>query len=285
MRFVVIFAAAAALFAAPEPESKTYLLQPGVRIPLALISSISTKGAVAGDRVYLETLFPTLLDTKVIIPPGSYVLGTITSIKRPGKVKGRGEFHLRFDSLTLPNGVTRDFRAHINSLDGRAGEELDRKEGTVRSQGDKLGDSRTIAETAAAGAGIGSIAGAVNGNSGMGAMMGAGAGAAAGLVSVFLTRGSDAILAKGTTIEMVLDRQISFAADELNFASSMPRRSGASDKLGPLPSRRSEAGLSRRKKAEEPSSAPSVEQVPQTDVPPPADQPPATQPEQLEPQQ
>ena len=44
-----------------------------------------------------------------MIQPGSYVPGSVTQVKRPGRVKGRGELYVHFDSLTLPNGVTRDF--------------------------------------------------------------------------------------------------------------------------------------------------------------------------------
>src|ERR1700688_352349 len=141
----------------PAPATKNFEVEPGTHIPLSLINSVSTKNSAPGDRVYLESVFPILVDGKIVIPPGSYVSGTITEVQRPGKVKGRGEFHLRFDSLTLPNGVTRDFRARIDALDGRASEELDRKEGSVRSEGNKSGDLRTIGETAAAGASVGAL--------------------------------------------------------------------------------------------------------------------------------
>ena len=139
--------------------TKSFQVEPGTHIPLSLINSVSTKHSVPGDRVYLETVFPILSGGRIVIPPGSYVMGTITNVVRPGKVKGRGEFYLRFDSLTLPNGVTRDFRARVSQLDGRASEELDRNEGTIRSEGNKSGDVRTIGETAAAGASIGALAG------------------------------------------------------------------------------------------------------------------------------
>src|ERR1035437_9052941 len=121
-------------------QSKTYLVDTGTHVPLSLINSVSTKNAVPGDRVYLETVFPILADGRIVIPPGSYVMGTITELRRPGKAKGLGEFRLRCDSLTLPNGTTRDFRAHVTGLDGRASEELDHKEGTIRSEGNKGGD-------------------------------------------------------------------------------------------------------------------------------------------------
>src|SRR5580704_17928710 len=88
----------------PALAGKQFLVDTGTHIPLSLINSVSTKYAVAGDRVYLETVFPVLVDGRIVIPPGSYVAGTITEIKRPGRVKGRGEFHLRFESLTLPHG-------------------------------------------------------------------------------------------------------------------------------------------------------------------------------------
>ena len=225
--------------ASADSAAKSYLIDTGTRIPLSLINSVSTKNAVPGDRVYLETVFPILIENRIVIPPGSYVMGTITEIRRPGKLKGRGEFHLRFDSLTLPSGATRDFRAHVTGLDGRANEELDHKEGTIRGEGNKAGDVRTIGETAAAGASIGALAGSINGAAGMGSAIGAGAGAAAALLGVMFTRGPDAVLAKGTTIEMVLDRQVRFEEAELDFSNASLRRSTASDGSGPLPSRRS----------------------------------------------
>src|SRR5262245_44519882 len=165
MRMLILFAVAAV---ALSGQSKSYLVDTGTHVPLSLINSVSTKNAVVGDRIYLETVFPVLVDGRIVIPPGSYVAGTITDIKRPGKVKGRGEFHLRFDSLTLPNGTSRDFRAHVTGLDGRASEELDHKEGTIRSEGNKSGDVRAIGETAAAGASIGALAGSIAGSPGMG---------------------------------------------------------------------------------------------------------------------
>ena len=185
--------------------------------------------------MYLETVFPIMVNGKIVIPPGSYVAGTVTDVKRPGRVKGRGELYIRFDSLTLPNGTTRDFRARIGSLDGRASEELDKGEGKIKSEGNKGGDARTIGETTAAGASVGVMAGSVAGRPGMGAGMGAAAGAAAGLVGVLLTRGPDAILAQGTTVEMVTDRDLRFKADELDN-SPMQRTRGIGQGSGPLPS-------------------------------------------------
>jgi type IV secretion system protein VirB10 len=199
-----------------------YTVATGTRVPLSLINSISTKHSVAGDRLYLQTVFPILVNNRIVIPPGSYVAGTVTEVKRPGRVKGRGELWVRFDSLTLPNGVTRDFRARVGGVDGLSNEQLDKAEGKVKSDSNIGGDARTIGEAAAAGASVGVIAGAATGHYGLGTAIGGAAGAAAGMIGVLLSRGPDAVLAKGSTIEMVLDRSVSFEEADLNFGNYQP---------------------------------------------------------------
>jgi hypothetical protein len=225
-----------------QPNPGQYTLGEGTKLPLSLINSVSTKHSAEGDRVYLETVFPLLVNGRIVVPVGSYVAGTVTQIKRPGRVKGRGELYVRFDSLTLPNGVTREFHGRIGQTDGTAHNELDRAEGKVRSEGNKAGDARTVGEATAAGASIGVLAGNAAGHAGMGAGIGAAAGAAAGMVGVLFSRGPDAVLARGSTLEMVLDRPVSFEEGDLNFGGyQSPRRAGAvsgdsgSDgKTGPL---------------------------------------------------
>ena len=191
-------------------QPHVYSVEPGTKILLNLINSISTRSAAEGDRVYLETAFPVLVDGRIVVPPGSYVTGTITQVKRAGKVKGKAELFIRFDSLTLPNGVTRDFRARASSLDGDQRGKIDRSEGKIEGDSNKTGDAMATAAAAGYGAMIGGIA-----DGGKGAGIGAGAGAAAGLVGVMMTRGPDAVLQRGSTMEMLLDRELRFQEDEL----------------------------------------------------------------------
>ncbi len=79
---------------------------------------------------------------RIVIPRGSPVTAVVSNAKQPGKVKGKGELYLRFDSLTLPNGVTRDFRARLSGVDAGRGD-LDRDEGKITSPGGKAADART----------------------------------------------------------------------------------------------------------------------------------------------
>jgi hypothetical protein len=92
----------------------------------------------------------------------------------------------------------------------------------------------TIGETTAVGASIGAIA--VRSSPGLGAGIGAGAGMLAGLATVLLTRGPDAVLERGSTVDMVLDRELDFSPADLNFARNgapvaaiVPTTSGPQD--------------------------------------------------------
>ena len=200
----------------PAQPPAEIVVPAGTKIPLALVNSLSTKHSGEGDRVYLQTTFPVVIDGRIVIPRGSYVAGTVTEVKRPGKIRGKGELFLRFDSLTLPNGATRDFRARLGGTDAESGE-FDREEGKIRGEGNKAGDAGTVAKTTGAGAAVGGVAGSVAGHAGMGVGVGAAAGAAAGLAAVLLSRGPDLVLPKGSSFEMVLDRNLRFKDSELGF--------------------------------------------------------------------
>jgi len=187
-----------------------------------MINSVSTKQAAVGDRIYLETAFPILTNGRIVIPQGSWVTGTITDVKRPGRMKGHGELQVRFDSLTLPNGVSRDFRGDLGAIDARDDQKLKREDNAVSGAGNKKGDLGTVVGAATSGTVIGSGIGAAAGNWGQGGAIGAGAGATAALAGVLLTRGPDAILAKGSTVEMVLDRPLVFAENDLDLRNAPP---------------------------------------------------------------
>lgn len=217
--FVVTVAAASQETAVLTPVAASVVVPAGTRVPLQLINRVSTKNAHEGDQVYLTSAFPIVVEGRIVIPPGSYVKGTITQTKRPGRVAGKGELYLRFDSLTLPNGVTRDFHGRVGAIDGSSSDTLDQKEGKIISDGAKGKDAATIGEIGAAGASIGGIAA----RSGTGAAIGGGAGVVVGIATVLLTRGPDAALERGSTVDMVLDRELTFKAEEINFAGAPGR--------------------------------------------------------------
>ena len=206
-------AGTSALAATPAPSRSPQIEVPsGTHIPLVLHNAISTRSARAGDPVYFETLFPIMIDGHVAIPAGSYISGEVTESKRPGRVKGRGELMIKLTTMILPNSYMVNLNATPSNA-GTGGAETVNNEGKIVGDSDKGSDVGTVVKSTAAGAGLGGIAT----QSGTGAGIGAGIGAAVGLGAVLLSRGPDAELPRGSTIEAVIDRPIYLDADKVQF--------------------------------------------------------------------
>ncbi len=184
----------------PSKVQPPVVVPAGTVIPVTLTSRISTKNARDGDGIYGKTVFPITVNNKIVIPEGSFVRGKVTEIRRPGRVKGKGELTLNFQTLVLPSGITVPI---YTSLGGAGGAGERKGEATVQGDSSKGEDAKTVGTTAAQGALIGVIA-----DRGKGAVVGGGVGAAAGTAAVLLTRGKDLVLEPGTTIEIVLDRPL-----------------------------------------------------------------------------
>jgi hypothetical protein len=187
-----------------------YNVPSGTKIPLTLTQGLTSKTAKEGDPVYAQTAFPITQDNHIVIPAGSYVQGVIRRVVRPGRVKGRAELQMSFTSMIFPNGYTVLLPATVHGVPGSQSVDTKGSEGTIQGQGSKGKDAATIAKTAGAGAGIGAISG-----SGKGAGIGAAAGSALGIATVLLTRGPEIQLDPGSSIEMILERDLSLEGTKL----------------------------------------------------------------------
>jgi len=85
----------------------------------------------------------------------------------------------------------------------------------VTGGADKRGDAGTVISTTATGAGIGAIASPTP----KGAGIGAGIGAAAGLAAILLTRGPEAELPRGSTMDVVLERARTLDGSQIQFTN------------------------------------------------------------------
>ena len=122
---------------------------------------------------------------------------------------------LKLTTIILPNAYMVKLSATPGGSAGTGGGETMDKEGKVTGDSDKNFDVATIAKTTAAGAGIGAIAA----RTGQGAGIGAGAGAAIGIMSVLLSRGPEAELPRGSTLDAVIDRTLLLDADKVQFTT------------------------------------------------------------------
>lgn len=187
----------------------------GTRLPLVLHNAISTRSARSGDSVYLETLFPILVNEKIVIPAGSYVSGEVTEVKRPGRGHKTGEISIKLDNLILPNGYEAQFNA-VPTDAGTGGNETVGKEGTITGDSNKPGaKAGTVVGTTVDGTVIGGLAGGNPGD----ARLGAGIGAAAGLAAILAARNPDAVLPRGTTLDVELNRPLYLLSAKVNFTS------------------------------------------------------------------
>ncbi len=202
--------------ASAKPRAGKVLVPSGTHLPLVLHNAISTRNAKSGDQVYLESIFPIVVEGKIVIPAGSYVSGVIVESKRPGRVKGRGELSIQLNTLILENGYTVNFNAIPNNA-GTGGNETVDEEGKVKGDSDKGADVGGAINTTLAGAGMGTAIGAAAGNVGRGAGIGLGAGAAVALLTVLLTRGPEVELPRGTNLDVTLDRPLYLDADRVQF--------------------------------------------------------------------
>jgi len=194
--------------AVPAPTKLT--IPSGTKIPLALKQAISTKNAQEGDPVYCETTFPFAVDDRIVIPAGTYVQGKISRIKRPGRVKGRAELLMHFTSMIYPSGYTVMLPGSLENLPGAEKTSVAGSEGSVRQDSEKGKDIGTVASTASTGAVIGGLSAG-----GKGAGIGAAAGGLAGLAIAMISRGSDVKLEPGTSIEMIIQREVTVDASRI----------------------------------------------------------------------
>lgn len=213
--------------AAPLPvRSEKIKLPAGTRVAVVLENGISTRSAKPGDSVYFHTSFPITQDNRIVVPVGSYLRGELIESKRPGRVKGRGEFRMRLDTLIFPNGYTVDLNAAPRSADSGGKETMD-SEGKVTGAGGKGKDAATVAETTATGATIGAIADGLKG-----AGIGAGIGGLAGLGAVLLTRGPEAELPRGSALDIVLEHDLVLDTAQIQFSNT-----GTAQPITPPPAR------------------------------------------------
>jgi hypothetical protein len=177
----------------------------GTHVLLRMMNSISTRTAAEGNQVYLQTATPVAVNNQIVIPPGTYVQGSVSHSKRSGRVKGRAELGIRLETMTLADGKIVKISPRLSEVDGgENGQKVDDTESQVKAAGTRAKDAGQVAILAGTGAAIGGLAD----GSFKGAGIGGGVGTAVGLARVLLSRGNEVELRQGTTLDVVFDRGV-----------------------------------------------------------------------------
>jgi hypothetical protein len=212
----------AASSASQALEANSRIIVPaGTRLPLVLRNGVNTRTAKPGDSVYFETVYPIAANNRIAIPMGTFVRGEILEAKRPGRIHGRGELRMALEQMTYPNGYAIGLRASPSSVDPNSGSGVNAQK-TIEGPSSSLRDTTAVLLTTAGGAYIGAVAGAVSNDApGRGALIGGGVGGVGALIAVLATRGPEAELPRGTTMDVVFDRPL------ILDAAYLPANAGA----------------------------------------------------------
>ena len=188
----------------------------GTKIPITLKNAISTKSSQQGDPVYAQTTFPVVLNDRIVIPAGTYIQGRIMQIKPAGRIKGRAEVMMHFTTLIYPNGYTVMLPGSLENAPGVDKAKVKDKEGTIKADSDKGTKAAEVAIPAAEG---GALAGGLARGTRGGTAIGAGLGAAVGVGIAMLSHGNEVKLTPGTTLEVVLQRDVAVSGERMKAAA------------------------------------------------------------------
>ena len=193
----------------------------GTKIPVVLKNAISTKGNHQGDPVYAETTFPVVVGDHIVVPAGTYVQGRIMEIRPAGRIKNRAEVMMHFTTLIYPSGYTVILPGSLENAPDVDKAGVKDKEGTIKADSDKASKAETVAVPAAEG---GALAGGLASGTRGGTAIGAGIGAAAGIGIAMLSHGNEVKMPPGTTLEVVLQRDVPVNADRIKGAATAEAR-------------------------------------------------------------
>ena len=167
-----------------------FVIPNGTQLVAVLNTNLSTQTARDNDRFTMTVRSPSQYE-------GATIEGYVTNVDRAGRITGRADMTLNFDSIRQRDGRTYRFAGILDSVRTPDGQSVRiDNEGAVRE-----GDSQTTrtVQRAAIGTAVGAIIGAIAGG-GKGAAIGAVIGAGAGAGSVYVQGRNDLELNTGTEL-------------------------------------------------------------------------------------
>jgi Mu-like prophage protein len=167
-----------------------FVVPNGTELIGVLNQDLSTRNVQENDRFTMTVRSPGQFD-------GATIEGYVTGVDRAGRITGRSQATLNFDTIRLRNGQTSRFAGILSNVRTPNGDvvRVD-TEGAVRDDDNQT--NRTVTRTAI-GTAVGALIGAIAGG-GKGAAIGAVIGAGAGAGSVYVQGRTDLELPAGTEI-------------------------------------------------------------------------------------
>ena len=160
-------------------------LPTGAELTVRLEQPLSSRTARLEDRFDATVARPVMVDTRVVIPAGTRVQGTVTRADQAQRPIRGGRLDLAFDRALLDDGTSLDLHARVVQVK------------------EDIADAGT-ARNAGIGAALGGILGSIIGGT-KGAIVGVLLGGAGGAITA---QGDDVNLPEGTVFTLQLDRPV-----------------------------------------------------------------------------
>ena len=169
----------------------TFVIPNGTQLTAQLENNIGTKYSKPGDRFTMRVTSPASYS-------GAIIEGHIGNATTSGRLSGRANMSVEFDSIRMPDGRTYRFAGLVDSVRTVDGQSVSvDNEGALR---DRNQTKKTVTR-AGLGAALGALIGAVAGG-GEGAAIGATVGAGAGAGSVLLQGRDNIEIEQGSTFSV-----------------------------------------------------------------------------------
>ncbi len=167
----------------------SFVVPNGTQVVGVLNNDLSTQNVSEGERFTMTVRSPGQFE-------GAMIEGRVTAVNRSGRVTGRSEMTLDFDTIRMRDGRSYNFAGILEAVRTPDGDlvRVD-NEGAVRESD----QTKTTVTRTAIGTAVGAIIGAIAGG-GKGAAIGAAIGAGAGAGSVYVQGRNDVELEPGTEI-------------------------------------------------------------------------------------
>ena len=191
---------AAARSGPPEGELE---VAEGTELRIKVLGTLSTHSSKVGDRFDAEVVEDVLSGENTAIPEGTEVRGSVTHVKRAGRIAGRAQMTIDLKEFLFEDGSTLPIDAQLVSIEEHNGGKVKDDGITVEAGGSKKEDLKNVGTVAA----IGTIIGILGGGR-KGGQVGAGTGAAGGLAGVLITRGRDVLILSETEMVVRLKRPL-----------------------------------------------------------------------------
>lgn len=191
-------------------QTPTITVPAGTRVLLSLVRPVSTRTTKAGDKVYLQTSAPVVVGSKMAIPTGTSLEGTLDKTARAVWSKRRAEFHLRLVSLVFPNGYKVSVPGSVEVTNN------------LEESTSTYGDAGVAGPLAAIGASAGGTTIGAVANGVRGAAIGGAIGGVVGLAIAIplIVHHGGVFMDVGTAVDMVLESPLTVDQERVLNAAS-----------------------------------------------------------------